>query len=384
MESALIPPLGIYIHIPFCVRKCRYCDFYSITDRDLEPVYIDALIREIQGCNEKSRSVDTLYIGGGTPSVLAPSSIRRIIETVDSVFSVDADAEITIEVNPGTVSKTHFEMYREAGVNRLNIGVQSFKDRLLRFLGRCHTAKEATQAIEWAKQAGFDNIGLDLIYGVPDQTKKGWAADMAQALSFKPKHLSCYLLTFEPGTPLDDARNKDLVTPISETTAANRFLFTSETLRKAGYDHYEISNFALTAANRSRHNQKYWIHAPYIGFGPGAHSFLPPVRRWNLKNVHSYIERIKNGQPPESEMETLSKQQLMIEAIYLGLRQSDGIDTTAFNNQFGERFDMRFEPLLSELSTTGLIDRQDHRYALSPGGMLYADGIAGRFADLIG
>lgn len=383
MENALTPPLGIYIHIPFCVRKCRYCDFYSITDRDMEPVYIDALVGEIQGCNEKSRSVDTLYIGGGTPSVASPQSICRVIDAVRSVFSVTTDAEITIEVNPGTVSKAHFESYREAGVNRLNIGVQSFKDSVLRFLGRCHTAKEATQAIEWAGQTGFDNIGLDLIYGVPGQTKKDWARSLSQALSFKPKHLSCYLLTFEPGTPLDEARNKDLVTPISETTAANRFLFTSETLRKAGYDHYEISNFALTAANRSRHNQKYWVHAPYIGFGPGAHSFIPPTRRWNLKNVHSYIERIKNGQPPESEMETLSREQLMVEAIYLGLRKSDGIDTTVFNDRFGERFEALFEPLLSELLPTGLISRKDHLFTLTFNGMLYADGIAARFAEMI-
>jgi oxygen-independent coproporphyrinogen III oxidase len=377
-------PAGIYIHIPFCIQKCRYCDFYSVTDRRLAPAFIEALIEEITGHPKEKRSVDTLYIGGGTPSVLPAASIAKVIDTTANTFSLSPDTEITLEVNPGTVTKDQLRTYRRAGVNRLNIGVQSFRDETLKFLGRCHTAGDARQAINWARAAGFDNWGLDLIYGIPDETTEALHDDIAQALHFKPAHLSCYMLSFEPGTPLEKSRADGDVRPTPDNRLSDLFLFTDETLTRAGYEHYEISNFSLGKGYRSRHNQKYWAHAPYLGFGPAAHSFLPPVRRWNVKNVQEYIERLSNGKPPGSETEVLSREQLMIEAIYLGLRQSDGIDLGEFETRFAARFTDIFSRVLAELSSEGVVSIRENRCALTRNGMLYLDGIAGRFAQWAG
>ncbi|MFH0728670.1 MAG: radical SAM family heme chaperone HemW [Pseudomonadota bacterium] len=376
-------PAGIYIHIPFCIQKCRYCDFYSITDRRLELAFINALVAEITRHPREVRSVDTLYIGGGTPSVLPMASLVRLIDTVANTFSLLPGIEITIEVNPGTVTKEQMNAYRNAGINRLNIGVQSFRDETLKFLGRCHTAQDARHAITWARSAGFDNWGLDLIYGIPDQTADAWHSDIVQALQFKPAHLSCYMLSFEPGTPLEISRAAGVISPMADGGLSDLFLFTAQTLTLAGYEHYEISNFSLGKAYRSRHNRKYWAHVPYLGFGPAAHSFLPPVRRWNLKNVRDYIERLNNGKSAESETEILSREQLMIEAIYLGLRQSKGIDLEGFDRQFAARFTDIFSPLLAELSGEGMLRIRENRCILTRNGMLYLDAIAGRFADRV-
>jgi oxygen-independent coproporphyrinogen-3 oxidase len=376
-------PAGIYLHIPFCIQKCRYCDFYSVTDPQLWSPFIPALIAEITAHSKELGPVDTLYIGGGTPSVLPVSDLSKIIDTIAAIFSLSPGTEITIEVNPGTVTRDQMTAYRRAGVNRLNIGVQSFRDKTLQFLGRCHTAKDAWQAIDGARIAGFDNFGLDLIYGIPGQTRDAWREDMRQALSFSPTHLSCYMLSFEPGTPLEKSRAEGTVRPLPDGRVSDLFLFTNEWLTLAGYEHYEISNFSLGRVYRSRHNQKYWTHAPYLGFGPAAHSFLPPVRRWNVKNVQDYIEALSSGKPPESETETLSREQLMIEAIYLGLRQSDGIDPGSFETRFGVRFTDIFSRVLAELSEEGMLSLRENRCALTRNGMLYLDGIAARFAERI-
>jgi oxygen-independent coproporphyrinogen-3 oxidase len=376
-------PAGIYLHIPFCIQKCRYCDFYSVTDMRLASDFIDALTLEITRHPAEVRSADTLYIGGGTPSVLPAAYIARLIDTVANTFSLLPDTEITIEVNPGTVTREQMNAYRSAGVNRINIGVQSFRDETLQFLGRCHTALDARQAVTRARAAGFDNWGLDLIYGIPDQTTDSWHADIVQALQFNPAHLSCYMLSFEPGTPLEKSRAAGAVSPMRDGRLGDLFLFTSETLTRAGYEHYEISNFSLGNRYRSRHNRKYWAHVPYLGFGPAAHSFLPPVRRWNVKNVRAYIERLTSGKSPESEMETLSREQLMIEVIYLGLRQAEGIDLEAFENRFSARFTDIFSPVPAELSDEGMLGIRDNRCALTRNGMLYLDAIAGRLADRV-
>lgn len=388
METASLPagaetPAGIYLHIPFCIQKCRYCDFYSVTDRRLRATFIPALMAEITEHSKELGPVDTLYIGGGTPSVLPISELARLIDTVAATYSLSPGTEITVEVNPGTVTRDQMTAYRRAGVNRLNIGVQSFRDETLQFLGRCHTAKDARQAIDWARTAGFDNFGLDLIYGIPEQTRDAWREEMRQALSVKPAHLSCYMLSFEPGTPLEKSRTEGAVHPLPDGRVSDLFLFTNEHLTLAGYEHYEISNFSLGRVYRSRHNLKYWTHAPYLGFGPAAHSFLPPVRRWNAKNVQDYIKALGSGKPPESETETLTREQLMIEAIYLGLRQSDGIDPGAFETRFGTPFTDMFSRVLAELSEEGMLSIRENRCALTRNGMLYLDGVAGRFADRI-
>jgi oxygen-independent coproporphyrinogen III oxidase len=389
METATRPagtemPAGIYLHIPFCIQKCRYCDFYSVADPQLIPAFIPALIAEITGHSTVIGPVDTLYIGGGTPSVLPLCDLTKLIDTVAATFSLSPDTEITIEVNPGTVTRDQMTAYHRAGVNRLNIGVQSFRDETLKFLGRCHTATEARRAIDGARSAGFDNFGLDLIYGIPGQTRDAWREEMRQALSFTPPHLSCYMLSFEPGTPLEKSRTEGKVHPLPDGRVSDLFLFTDESLTRAGYDHYEISNFSLGKSYRARHNRKYWSHAPYLGFGPAAHSFLPPIRRWNVKNVQEYIEALGSGKLPESETETLSREQLMLETIYLGLRQSEGIDLGSFETRFGVHFTDKFSRVLAELSDEGMMRIRKNQCTLTQNGMLYLDGIATRFANWVG
>jgi oxygen-independent coproporphyrinogen-3 oxidase len=376
-------PVGIYLHIPFCVQKCAYCDFYSITDRRLQPDFTETLIHDIGATGFPGHAADTVYFGGGTPSLLPPAAIGRLLETVGAVFDLSADAEITLEVNPGTVTPAHFSRYRDLGINRIHIGVQSFRDEVLSFLGRCHTARQALGAVALARRAGFENIGLDLIYGIPGQTTKDWGAELSRALALSPTHLSCYLLSFERGTPLSEQLAAGTIRALPEEETGALFLFTSETLTAAGFEHYEISNFAKGPSFRSRHNGKYWRHAPYLGFGPSAHSFIPPHRWWNLRDVGTYMDRIRGGDTPEAERETLALDQLMMEAVFLGLRQSDGLDVEAFERRFGIGVTRRFSPLIEELAAAGHLTLADGRFALTPSGMLLSDAIALHFAELI-
>lgn len=374
-------PAGIYIHIPFCVSKCRYCDFYSVTNTALATDFVAALVREIAGSRPGPMLFDTLYIGGGTPSVLPPAAITTIVSAIRNTFQCLPDTEVTLEINPGTLTPAHLSTYRDAGVNRLNVGVQSFQADNLSFLGRCHSARDASQALSWARSAGFDNVGLDLIYGLPGQTPDTWRRDMARALDFAPAHLSCYMLSYEPGTPLYRHWKTGRIHPLAEGPVSELFRQTVNTLTGAGFNHYEISNFARGKALRSRHNQKYWRHVPVLGFGPAAHSFAPPVRYWNIPDVTDYIRKINGGISPEEQRETLTQAQLMIEAVYLGLRTSDGIRLGDFNHRFDSNFTDQFAPLLDELTTQGLLTIRDNRCALTAEGVLYADGIAGRFAE---
>jgi putative oxygen-independent coproporphyrinogen III oxidase len=382
MESAS-DPAGLYLHIPFCLRKCGYCDFYSITDRRLQPAFIEALVRDLRATGFPGIAADTLYFGGGTPSLLSPAAIGRLVETVSRVFRLTSDAEITLEVNPGTATPSHFSQYRAAGINRIHIGVQSFRDEVLSFLGRCHTALDARRTVVWAREAGFENVGLDLIYGIPGQTKAAWTQELASALALFPSHLSCYLLSFERGTPLERQLRAGAFRSMPESDTAALFLLTREILTAASFDPYEISNFAKDKKTRSRHNRKYWCHAPYLGFGPAAHSFMSPERWWNLRDAGAYMDRIQKGKNPEEERETLSREQLMMEAIFLGLRQLEGLEIAAFERRFGIDFTRRFSPLIEELASTGHLTIEAGRCALTPYGMLLSDAISARFAALI-
>jgi len=380
---------GLYIHIPFCVKKCSYCDFYSITDRSLHPAFMDALISEMRMTRDPNLTFDTLYMGGGTPSVLDAKTIAKIIETARQSYEILPHAEITLEVNPGTVSLKQFEEYRFSGVNRINIGVQSFDPVNLQFLGRIHSGRDAHAALTWAQKAGFENLGLDLIYGIPNQTKKMWLKDLKLAIEFEPRHLSCYMLSFEPGTPLYNDLQEDRLKPLAESQVCELFETTLEFLSDHGYVQYEISNFAhksinsfgLKSAecNRSRHNMKYWNFIPYIGLGPSAHSFLEPKRYWNCADVKKYIQDLDAGKLPRAGEERLSMEQLMIEAIYLGLRQTKGILIDVFDKKFGVTFKTMFKDTIDVLESKGLIEISQNRCALTSGGMLYLDSIAAMF-----
>jgi len=369
---------GIYVHIPFCIKKCPYCDFYSITDQSLKQPFIEALIQEMQMASSPSLLFDTLYFGGGTPSVLRPENIGRIIENAYGLFNISTDTEITIEVNPGTVTSEQLPEYKNIGINRINIGVQSFNDEILDFLGRIHSSNDAVLTIRGARKAGFDNIGIDLIYGIPGQTKEMWLSDLHRAVEFKPEHLSCYMLTYEKGTPLDIERRQGKVKPVADSLSAELFETTMEYLTAHGYVQYEISNFAKNASRISRHNMKYWSFSPYLGFGPSAHSFTGHQRYWNCRSVKKYMENIKQGRLPIEEKEILSKEQRMMEMVYLGLRKTDGIDIDVIDETLGINFRQIFAEKIKQLEEDGYLlpIQPKNRCALSRKGMLFLDSIA--------
>jgi len=375
---------GIYIHIPFCVNKCPYCDFYSITDLSLKSRYLQALLKEMQLGRLPSLAFDTLYLGGGTPSVFDPVEIEQIIETAYAQLKILPDAEVTLEVNPGTVTLDSLKAYRAVGINRLNIGIQSFQDANLEFLGRIHSAKDAALAMAWARQAGFDNIGIDLIYGLPQQTGENWRFDLEHGVQLRPDHLSCYMLTCEPGTGLDRDLRCGRYRPLEDGKVRALFDLTMDYLKAHGYLHYEISNYARKTGEdapprMSRHNLKYWTFAPYVGLGAAAHSFIEPQRSWNYSDVKRYIRKLDSRKRPVEETEVLTPEQLLTEAVFLGLRTIKGIDLVAFKRKFGLDFLMSYKKTISELENEGLLQRQPDRIALSRKGLALLDSVVSMF-----
>ncbi len=373
---------GIYLHIPFCRRKCPYCDFHSTSDLSGIPDFVSALLREMDLLADTVRfSSDTIYLGGGTPTVLPPEQIDRIITAVHRRFDLQPDPEITIEANPGTLTPETLRALRRCGINRINIGVQSFNDRHLRFLGRIHSAADARAVVLAAGEAGFNNIGIDLIYGLPGQTRQDWQRDMEAAIALQPDHLSCYTLTYEPGTPLTRQKEKGRFLPLPEGRVGDLFEMTVRFLAGRGYECYEISNFARSRKRQSRHNRKYWSGAPYVGLGPSAHGFLPdpPLRYWNHASLADYRTAIRAGKRPVAGAEVLDREQQITEAIYLGLRQTEGIDIRAFEQRFGIDFQRRFGDLTAMLQREGMVrpDEPDRRCALTIKGMRFLDSVAG-------
>jgi oxygen-independent coproporphyrinogen-3 oxidase len=376
-------PAGIYVHIPFCERKCPYCDFYSICDPLLYNPFFDALVREIELAADQSRRCDTVYFGGGTPTVMGAESITAILEKLKRHFDILPDSEITIEANPGTVTRQELKACREAGITRINIGVQSFDDDNLKFLGRIHTAAEASAALKWAAEAGFDALGLDLIYGLPGQTIEVWQADLQTAFTFAPDHLSCYTLTIEPGTPLERDFEHGLFQVLEDGQVAQMLKTTVALLADSGYRQYEVSNFARRPTSRSRHNLKYWTFVPYLGLGPSAHSFEPPVRRWNKADVIAYIKDLERGDLPEEGSETLTRRQMMIEAVYLGLRLNEGINVLEFEDRFQVSFSKTFGHVTEALEKNGLLNIAGSRCALTTDGLVLMDSVVGRMVECL-
>ncbi len=379
-------PGSIYIHIPFCLRKCAYCDFYSGTDLSLIPDYLKALEAEIHlraGSDISPVShglIDTIYIGGGTPSLLDIEQIDRIFQTLKTRFRVSPDAEITVEINPGTVAGDYLTGLKRAGVNRLSIGVQSFDDAKLVFLSRIHDAEAAVNAIVHAKTAGFQNISLDLIYGVPGETRAGWIKDLKKALDQGPSHISAYMLTLEPGTPLADRMKQGAFIPVGSDMMSLLFQTTSRYLTQNGFEHYEISNFSRGRANRSRHNSRYWDLTPYLGFGPGAHSYDGVARSWNYKDIQRYIADLSSGQLPVEDQETLTLEQKTAEFIMLRLRTLEGLDLGQFQDRFSLPFTKRFETILSRILGEDLGSIENGRFFLNLEGRTFLNGIVEAFS----
>ncbi|MBN1473071.1 MAG: radical SAM family heme chaperone HemW [Syntrophaceae bacterium] len=367
---------GLYIHIPFCQSKCAYCNFYSITSVNLIPQFVAALVKEIKLSKGILDSFDTIYIGGGTPSVLTSRQIAEIITAINKFFKIESKAEITLEVNPGDLSLEYLKSLRSLGINRLNIGVQSFDNKILRFLGRRHNANEARQAIQDARTAGFKNLGIDLIYAIRGQSITVWEKTLAEAISCKPEHLSCYQLTLETNTPLYKKYREEKIKGLSENRHNKSFFTTAEELEKAGYIHYEVSNFARNDKFKSKHNIKYWNHIPCLGLGPAAHSFLKNKRWWNYASVKYYLEILARGERPVESQELLTKEQLKLETLFLGLRTSKGIDLKLYKKRFYTDLLEDKKNVIESLLINKLVEVKNNHLRPTLAGMAMADSLA--------
>jgi oxygen-independent coproporphyrinogen-3 oxidase len=367
---------GLYIHIPFCKSKCGYCSFYSIKSLNLIPDFINALKKEMKFYSNTFNSFDTVYLGGGTPSILSPQQLETILKTVSKFYKIDPHAEITVEVNPGDVSLEYLQALRFLGINRLNIGIQSFDDELLKFLGRRHLADNALASIKAARDAGFSNIGIDLIYGVQHQNIKSWERTLQKAVTLKPDHISCYQLSLAPKTPLYRTYSEQSMKLPSNEKQARYFFTTSEILENAGYLHYEVSNFALLDSLKSKHNMKYWQHVPYLGLGPAAHSFLGNKRWWNKSAVASYIKDISLAKMPVEEQESLTPAQLQLETLFLGLRTSGGIDLNLYKTKYGADLLEDKKSIIGSLTNNHLVEIKDGFLRPTHAGMAVADSLA--------
>ena len=329
---------GIYIHIPFCKTRCKYCDFFSTTHLEKRSQYVEALLAEMRdrvaiAHSEASNSpqgvqypISTIYIGGGTPSTLEVEQMRRLGEEVMRLAGDEAKGErreITLEANPGDITLEKATAWRAIGINRLSMGIQSFDDDLLRLIGRRHTAEQARKAVAIAQAAGFDNISIDLMYALPSQTMEQWQRDVAEALQLGVQHISTYGLIYEEGTVLTALLERGHITPVDEDTEIQMYDYLVEQLTANGFEHYEVSNFALPN-RRSKHNSNYWNDTPYIGLGAGAHSYDGTVRSWNISDVDAYIEQAM-AHHLQPEQEILTEEQRHTERVMLGLRTNQGI-----------------------------------------------------------
>jgi len=374
-------PLAIYIHIPFCQRKCPYCDFNTYAGREEQyDSFVQALVEDIWRTGDAldHPAVRTAFLGGGTPTVLAPRHLSMIFEALHGGFRISPDAEITSEANPGTVDVSRFQTLRALGVNRLSMGVQSFDDDELRFLGRIHTAAEARAAFELARRVGFDNINLDFMFGLPGQSPKAWRNTLQTAIDLQTEHLSLYSLTVEPGTALAAWVARGQVTAPDPDLAADLYELAQETLESAGFRQYEISNWARGAVGEdllprlaSRHNVVYWRNEPYLGFGPGAHGWIESMRRAVVTDVGAYIRRVEKGESYWAMEEPISRTLEMGETMMLGLRLVDaGVERAAFSKRFGVDVTEVYSDQISSLLATALIDLTPERVRLTPQALL--------------
>ncbi len=370
-------PLGLYIHIPFCQSKCAYCDFYSLSGAEGRmDDYCRALERHLAEVAPQAdcHKVDTVYFGGGTPSYLGADRLCHLLGSIKKLYKVDKHAEITLEANPDSAGdKKALKRLRRAGFNRISLGVQSADDALLRAIGRIHTWQQVQEAVAAARKAGFKNLSLDLIYGLPGQTMEGWEKTLSDAVGLHPEHLSCYGLKLEEDTPLY-ARRDELTFP-DEDMQADMYLYTVEFLKRCGYEQYEISNFARPDF-ASRHNMKYWLLQEYAGFGPGAHSDFGNVRYGYERDLERYLQ----GELVLQESETVDADERELEYLMLRLRTVQGVDPREFEYRFRQRFAPLSE-LLQQCAREGLAEQDGNGWHLTPKGFLVSTRIIGMLQD---
>ncbi len=363
--------ISLYIHIPFCRHRCAYCDFNTYAGQEgLIPAYLKALESEIEQVAAQLNfpfEIDTIFLGGGTPSYLPVEGLQAILNTCRKVFLMSAECEISLEANPGTVSREGLFQLREVGFNRISMGMQSANINELRLLEREHDPVAVIQAVEAARRAGFENLNLDLIFGIPGQTMETWQESLRFAMELKPEHLSLYALTIEHGTPFKKWMERGLINPPDDDLAADQYEYACQALKEAGFDHYEISNWAVRRGNQSfhcRHNLQYWRYLPYIGVGAGAHGFLENHRTVNVKGIRAYIERmaseVKMPYPASSAAEQVIELDLwnqMQEKMMVGLRLlEEGVSANGFIQQFGFGIEEVFGDVISRLIQHGLLE----------------------------
>ncbi|MDN5216544.1 radical SAM family heme chaperone HemW [Fulvivirgaceae bacterium BMA12] len=366
---------GIYLHIPFCKQACYYCDFHFSTNSSYTDAMVAAMAKELklQQHYLSEAEVNTIYFGGGTPSLLSKDQITLLLNEIYQHYPIGADPEITLEANPDDLSRDKLTQLKACGINRLSIGVQSFDDVQLAFMNRAHTAKEALQSINDARTLGFDNITIDLIYGIPNSSLNDWASNLAQAVALKVPHISAYCLTIEPGTVFGHRQQKKQLTPLQEDVTAEQFELLVKTLDENGYDHYEVSNFCLPGMH-SRHNSNYWKFQKYLGVGPSAHSFDLSTRQFNIKNNHLYISKIDQDIIP-CQVESLTDKDKANEYLLTSLRTSWGCDLHFLKDRFNIDLLKSQSEKLNDYLEKKLIVKSNNVIFLTTHGRLVADKI---------
>lgn len=378
---------GVYVHIPFCRSKCYYCDFYSLPRLEFSERYCRALVSEARllRCGRATlwRTVNwrgdarTMYVGGGTPSALPPPMLATLIGDLRKALGLRELDELTVEINPDDATPQLMECLVAAGVDRLSMGVQSFNDAILRSVGRRHNCQQAVDAVAMAREAGIDNVSIDLIYGLPGETLASWQSTLERAVALGVQHISAYCLNYEPGTRLWAMRQAGKVTPVEDEACVAMYEALVAALRAAGFVHYEISNFALPGS-QSLHNSAYWSLAPYVGLGAAAHSFSGRQRMANPANLMQYLETIERGELAHS-IETLTPNERHDEAIMLALRTSRGLDIVEFERLFGKAAAERFERRAKERVEQKLMKRKGLCYSLSESAIMTSDNIISDF-----
>ena len=369
---------GIYVHIPFCRSRCSYCDFATgLYQTELAARYVELVVKEIETTNltKSVLDVDTIYFGGGTPSMLTPLQLQKILQAIRTRFGVDESAEVTLEMNPGTISPEILQEFRSRGVNRASFGAQTFDDAELARLGRSHTVADTFKTFSDLRLAGFDNVSFDLIAGLPGQSIERWRCNVEEALRLRPEHLSFYLLEVHAGTPLAEHIRRGLQPVPDEDLAAEMYAWMLERAEVAGYQHYEISNLSLPGFT-SRHNIKYWTGAPYLGFGCSAHSYDGHGRRWaNERAIEKYMRAIETGGSPVVQEQHLTDTDIRSEAIFLGMRLMRGVDTKCYQDSFGIDLRESHKGELNRFIDAGLVEFDGDIVRLTRAGALMSNEV---------
>lgn len=370
---------GIYLHIPFCRKRCHYCDFFKSTDLSQKARLLEGLRKELESraFELASEEINTIYLGGGTPSVLLIDELKDLLQTIGQNYRVSPEAEITMEANPDDLSQAILTVLREIGFNRLSMGVQSFSESDLKLMNRRHGVMQAIQSVKWAKTAGFSNISIDLIYGLPNQTLEEWERNVRIAVELDVQHISAYNLTYHEGTVFYDRLKKGILKELPDELSLQQFELLISILKEAGFEHYEISNFCKPGLY-SQHNSSYWKSKKYLGIGPSAHSFDLQTRRWNVSSVSGYLDGVENDKP-YSETEILTEQDRYNDYIITGLRTIWGISGEVIQTEFTTQYLAHFQKTRDKYLHSGHVLNASGKICLSPEGLFISDQIMADF-----